>query len=110
MKPLMDAHTLELLEFAKVRELLAAYAACSLGKELAVSTEPASDLAAIRAEHALVSEMVEVLGQGQAPPFAGLADVRLVTRRAAIGAMLSAEQLLEVAGTLACTGHMYRFR
>ena len=31
----MDAHTLELLEFHKVRELLAGYAACSLGKELA---------------------------------------------------------------------------
>src|SRR5437870_3636859 len=31
----MDAHTLELLEFGKVRDLLAGYAACSLGKELA---------------------------------------------------------------------------
>ena len=32
---LMDAHTLELLEFNKVRELLAGYAASSLGKDLA---------------------------------------------------------------------------
>ncbi len=50
------------------------------------------------------------LGTGQSPPFAGLHDVRLLARRAAIGAMLTPEQLLETAGTLACTGHMYRFR
>ena len=30
----MDAHTLELLEFNKVRELVAGYAACALGKDV----------------------------------------------------------------------------
>ena len=33
----MDSHTLELLEFAKIREQLAGYAASSLGKELALA-------------------------------------------------------------------------
>src|SRR5438552_3284100 len=41
----MDAHTLELLEFGKVRELLAGYTACSLGKELALQVEPCTDMA-----------------------------------------------------------------
>src|SRR5207253_8063636 len=59
---------------------------------------------------ALVSEMADALGQGQSPPFGGLHDVRLLARRAAIGAMLAAEQLLEVAETLNCTGNMYRYR
>src|SRR5260370_4110586 len=106
----MDAHTLDLLEFPKVRELVAGYAFCSLGKDLALQAEPGTHADAIRAELALVSEIVELLGQCQTPPFAGLADVRLLARRAAIGAMLSAEQLLEVAAALTCTGHMYRFR
>jgi len=106
----MDAHTLELLEFSKVRELAAVYAASSLGKDIARQAEPSTNADAIRAELALVSEMVDVLGEGQGPPFAGLHDVRLLARRAAIGAMLSADQLLEAAGTLACTGHMYRYR
>jgi DNA mismatch repair protein MutS2 len=106
----MDAHTLELLEFGKVRELLAGYAACSLGKELARQVEPATDADAIRAELALVTEMTEALGQGQTPPFGGLHDVRLLVRRAAIGSMLTAEQLLEVADTLTCTGNMFRYR
>jgi DNA mismatch repair protein MutS2 len=106
----MDAHTLELLEFGKVRELLAGYAACSLGKELARQLEPSRDVEQIRAELALVTEMTEALGQGQAPPFGGLHDVRLLIRRAAIGSMLTAEQLLEVADTLTCTGNIYRYR
>ena len=36
--PLMDAHTLGLLQFDTVRELLAGYAASSLGRELARGT------------------------------------------------------------------------
>src|SRR5438270_690947 len=73
----MDPHTLALLEFDKVRELLAAYAACSLGKELARAIEPSTDLEWIDAELTLVSEMVDALGGGQPPPFGGLHDVRL---------------------------------
>jgi DNA mismatch repair protein MutS2 len=106
----MDQHTIELLEFGKVRDLLGSYAATSLGRELAQQVEPMTDAEAIRAELALVSEMVNALGEGQAPPFAGLRDVRLLVRRAAIGAMLTAEELLEVADALLCTGHMYRYR
>src|SRR5436190_22582874 len=106
----MDAHTLELLEFHKIRVLAASYAYSTLGKDLALLAEPSTNADAIRAELELVSEMVEVLGQGQSPPFAGLKDVRMLARRAAIGAMLTAEQLLDVAGTLTCTGQMYRFR
>src|SRR5262245_3765627 len=106
----MDAHTLALLEFDKVRELLAGYAACSLGKELARQIEPSTDIDWINTELTLVSEMVDALGLGQPPPFGGLHDVRLSVRRAAIGAALTAEQLLEIADTLNCTGAMYRYR
>jgi DNA mismatch repair protein MutS2 len=107
---MMDPHTLELLEFDKVRELLAGYAACSLGKELARQIEPGTDPEPIRAELALVTEMVLALAQGHAPPLGGLHDVRLLARRAAIGSMLTAEQLLEVAETLTCTGNVFRYR
>jgi len=108
--PLMDAHTLELLQFDKVRELLAGYAASSLGRDLAQELEPNADIAAVRRELAFVTEMAEALGLSQAPPFTGVHDVRLVVRRAAIGTMLTAEQLLEVGETLGVTGAMYRYR
>jgi DNA mismatch repair protein MutS2 len=106
----MDQHTLDLLEFNKVRELVAGYAACSLGKDLARQAEPGTDLERIRGQLALVTEMVLALSLGQSPPLGGLHDVRLTARRAAIGAMLTAEQLLEIADTLTCTGNIYRYR
>lgn len=109
-EPIMDAHTLELLEFEKVRTMLAGYAASSMGKELALQIEPSADMEKIRGDLALVSEMVNALGLGQSPPFGGFHDVRLTIRRAVIGAMLTAEQLLEIAETLNCTGAMYRYR
>jgi DNA mismatch repair protein MutS2 len=107
---MVDAHTLDLLEFDKVRALVAHYGACSLGKELASQLEPGTDAQKIRAELRLVTEMIDAIGLGQAPPFGGLHDVRLVVRRAAIGALLTAEQLLEIAETLTCAGNMYRYR
>lgn len=107
---IMDAHTLGLLQFDKVRELLAGYAASSLGRELALRVEPSTDIETIRRDLGLVTEMVTALGLGQAPPFSGLHDVRLLARRAAIGTMLTADQLLQVGETLGCTGAIYRFR
>src|SRR5262249_58395021 len=98
----MDPHTLDLLEFDKVREVLSGYAASSLGKELARRLGPSTEAEKIRKDLALVSEMTTALGLGQAPPFGGLHDVRLLVRRAGIGSMLTAEQLLEVSDTLAC--------
>ncbi len=106
----MDAHTLELLEFNKVRDLVTGYCSSALGKELAGQAEPWTDAGVIGKELALVTEMAEVLAEGQSPPLGGLHDVRLLARRAAIGAMLSVEQLLEVAQTLNCTGNIYRYR
>jgi DNA mismatch repair protein MutS2 len=107
---LMDPHTLELLQFDTIRELVAGYAASTLGRDLARQIEPLPDIDAIRQELTLVSEMTTALGLGQSPPFSGLHDVRLLARRAAIGTMLTAEQLLQVGDTLACTGAIYRYR
>ena len=106
----MDAHTLDLLGFDKLRELLAGYTASSLGGDLARQIEPSTDVAVVRKEISLVTEMVTALGLNQPPPFSGLHDVRLIARRAAIGTMLTAEQLIEVAEALNCTGAMYRYR
>src|SRR6266446_1482452 len=106
----MNTHTLELLEFDKVRRILAGYAASALGKELAGQIDPSVDLNAINAEQNLVTEAVWALEMDQAPPLGGLRDVRMLARRAAIGSMLTAEQLLEVAATLGATGDIYRYR
>jgi DNA mismatch repair protein MutS2 len=93
----MDTHTLELLEFDKIRALVAARAACSLGKERARAMEPSRDPGEIRSRQALTSEMAEALTSGLTPPFGGLHDIRPHVRRAQIDATLTAEELAETA-------------
>ncbi len=105
----MDAHTLSLLEFGRIRELIAGYAACSLGKERARALSPERTLEAIRHQQALTTEMTEALASGLAPPLGGLRDVRAEVRRAAVGAALTAEELAEIASVLRSLGEMGRW-
>jgi DNA mismatch repair protein MutS2 len=106
----MDAHSLELLQFEAICEAVAGQTSSSLGRDLAKALVPSSEPARIRGELQYVSEMLAVLDQGPPPPFSGLHDVRLVIRRAMIGTMLNAVELLDVAETLTCTGAIYRFK
>jgi DNA mismatch repair protein MutS2 len=96
----MDAHTLELLEFDKIRSLVAGFAACSLGKEAAARMEPSIDIDEIRDRQALTTEMADALSAGLFPPFGGLHDIRPHVRRAQIGSSLNAEELAETCETL----------
>src|SRR3954447_26418671 len=105
----MDTHTLELLEFEKIRRLVAARGACSLGKDRARRMEPSRDIGEIRARQALTTEMTEALNPGLTPPFGGLHDIRSQVRRAQIGAMLDAEELAEVVETLHAIGDLDRW-
>ncbi len=84
----MDAHTLELLEFDKVRGFVASRAACSLGKDTALRMEPTSDPGEVRTRQALTTEMADALSSGLHPPFGGLHDIRPLVRRAHTGASL----------------------
>jgi DNA mismatch repair protein MutS2 len=105
----MDTHTLELLEFDKIRALVAARAACSLGKDAARRMEPSLDAGEIRQRQALTTEMVEALSSGLAPSFGGLHDIRPQVRRAQTGAMLDPEELAEAAETLRAIGNLDRW-
>ena len=96
----MDTHTLELLEFDKVRALVAAQAACSLGKEEALRMEPSLDPGEIRGRQALTTEMADALASGLTPPFGGLHDIRPLVRRAQVGGSLDPEELSGVVETL----------
>ena len=89
----MDAHTLELLEFAKIRAMVAARAACSLGQAAALRVEPSVDLGEIHHRQSLVTEMVEALGTGLKPPLGGVHDIGPQVRRAQTGAVLAAGEL-----------------
>ena len=89
----MDRHTLDLLEFDKIRALIAARAACSLGKEAAGALEPIIEVAEIHDRQVKTTEMVEAIRSGLSPPLGGLHDIRHHVRRAQTGAMLEPEEL-----------------
>ncbi len=102
----MDTHTLELLEFDKIRALVAARAACTLGKEAARRMGPSRDPGEVRERQALTTEMAEALSAGLTPPFGGLHDIRANVRRAQISATLTAEELAETVETLRAAGNL----
>jgi DNA mismatch repair protein MutS2 len=89
----MDEHTLQLLEFDKVREIVAGYAPSPLGRERVRQLAPKTDRAAILNDLRLVSEMVNAIALGRAPGFGDLVEVRPHVRRARAEAMLSGEDL-----------------
>lgn len=105
----MDKHTLELLEFDKIRALVAARAACSLGKDAARRMEPSVSPGEVRESQALTSEMAEALSSGLSPPFGGLHDIRPQVRRAKIDATLTPEELAETVETLRAIGNLDRW-
>ena len=105
----MDTHTLGLLEFDKVRALVASRAACSLGKDAAGRMEPSRDPGEVRDRQALTTEMTEALISGLTPPFGGLHDIRANVRRAQINATLTAEELAESVETLRAIGNLDRW-
>src|SRR3954468_14995128 len=96
----MDTHTLELLDFDKVRAIVAAQAACSLGKEAALRMEPSLDPGEIRDRQLQTTEMADALTSGLTPPFGGLHDIRPIVRRAQVGGLLDPEELAGVVESL----------
>jgi DNA mismatch repair protein MutS2 len=102
----MDAHTLDLLDFEKVRAMVAARAACSLGKQAASRLEPSVEVGEIHSRLALTTEMAEALSAGLHPPFGGLHDIRVLARRAQVGATLEAEELAQTVETLRAIGNL----
>ncbi|MDW8223677.1 MAG: DNA strand exchange inhibitor protein [Gemmatales bacterium] len=106
----MDAHTLQVLEFPKIRAILASYTQSALGRLLAEQLEPQREAAEVSRQLALTEEARRAWAEGLSLSLSGLRDVRLLVRRAYIGSMLSAEELLQVRETAWCLSGIYRWR
>jgi DNA mismatch repair protein MutS2 len=102
----MDRHALDLLDFDKIRQLVAGRAACALGKTEAQRIEPLTDASRIHHQQALTTEMVEAILAGLKPSFGGLHDIRPQVRRAEVGSLLDAEELAQVGETLRAISYL----
>ena len=95
----MDKHFLA-LELDKVLEKLAEYTACPDARELALSTQPQTDLDLARALMNQTRDAHMLLARFGGPAFGGLKNVNNALRRAQAGSVLTMRELLDVASVL----------
>ena len=99
----MDAHTLERLEFDRIRHLLAGYVNCALGRRMALKLKPATQVELIERWLAQFREMTEASATIGLPPFGGVHDISEAVRAAVPPHCLEPEEFAVVAETLDAT-------
>jgi DNA mismatch repair protein MutS2 len=98
--PAMDPKSLETLEFPKILDRLAGYAAFSASKALARRLSPSTELDEIRQWQAETREAGHLLSLHPGLTIGGAHDVRSQARAASRGAVLEAGDLLQIKSTL----------
>jgi DNA mismatch repair protein MutS2 len=96
----MDEKTLQILEYPKILERLAAYAAFPASAEKARRLRPTSDLEAARLRQCETREAVQLLATHPDLTIGGARDVRAQVDLAAHGAVLTPGELLDIKATL----------
>ena len=96
----MQERNLRVLEFGKIRDMLAAHAVTDPGRAACLSLEPSGDFETVRALQAQTEEADTVLAYSGGNPMAYFKDVREYLKLASVGATLSAKALLDVAEAL----------
>jgi len=95
----MDTESFKVLEYGKITNWLAAFAASVQGKERCRSVVPSGDYDEVVRLHQETAEAVQIL-QMQAPPFGGVYDLRDILKTAARGSILEIDELRSVMSTM----------
>ena len=95
----MDTESFKVLEYGKIANWLAAFAASVQGKERCRSVVPSGDYDEVVRLHQETAEAVQIL-QVQAPPFGGVYDLRDILKAAARGSILEIDELRSVMSTM----------
>ena len=95
----MDTESFKVLEYGKITNWLAAFAATMQGKERCRSVVPSGDYDEVARLHQETAEAVQIL-QVQAPPFGGVYDLRDILKTAARGSILEIDELRSVMSTM----------
>ncbi|HCS39106.1 MAG TPA: endonuclease MutS2 [Anaerolineaceae bacterium] len=104
----MDEKTLKTLEFHKVIEKLAGFAAFSASAELARSLRPAASLAEALERQAKTTEARRLLSIKLDMSVGGAHDIRPLAEMARRGGVLTESDLLSVSGTLISARSLHR--
>jgi DNA mismatch repair protein MutS2 len=96
----LQERTLRVLEYDKVIRRLAEKATSSLGYNLAMKVSPETDMGSITLLLKETSEARRILSSGERLPMGGIHDIYDLVSMAAIGRVLSAEDLFAIGTTL----------
>ena len=106
----MDEHTLKVLEFDKVREMLSKHCLSEMGKELALSIFPTKDKEIAEKEIRQTTELKEMLTFEETFPLSSMQDIRHSLRKAgAEGTYLDPRELLSLAEILTTSKSLIEF-
>jgi DNA mismatch repair protein MutS2 len=104
----MDHKSLELIEFPRVRELVAGYASFEAGRDLVLQVQPLTEAGAIRLLLDQVAEGRRLLQEDTSFNLGSITDVRHAVAAAVVGKVLEPLTLLEVERTLAAVRQIRR--
>jgi DNA mismatch repair protein MutS2 len=105
----MDNKSLEMLEFPRIREILAGYTSFSAGRELAGALCPLQDYDLIAQMLRQSKEARQLLAYESGFSIGGVLDVRDKVKIAALEGILDAVSLVEVQQTLAALHELRRY-
>lgn len=105
----MDTKALHKLEFDKIVDLLAEQAASSPGKEQCRRLVPSTNRFEIERLQRETAEAYTFLVTRGQPPFGGLRDIRNSVGCTEVGAVLTMEELLNIAGILYTSGQLKEY-
>lgn len=105
----MNEKSLRVLEWPKVRQLVAERASFSLSRELINELLPKTDVQEVVRDLSLTSEGVRLLWKHGDAPFGGASDIRGAVGRARLGGVLDPQQLLAVADFLYCVAQLRKY-
>ncbi|MFC1941815.1 endonuclease MutS2 [Chloroflexota bacterium] len=97
----MDEKSLEMLEFPKIREILAGFTSFSVSRELAIALSPLTDFEQISLLLSQTAEARQLLGLDPNFSVGGVLDICEAARMATLDHILEPQVLLDIQQTLA---------
>lgn len=105
----MDDKSLEMLEFPRIREILAGFTAFSVSRELAMALKPRHDYEQISLWLRQTAEARELLELDKGFSIGGVLDIREMVKMAALQSVLEPQSLREIQQTLAALHELRRY-
>lgn len=106
----MNQKAIYILEFEKIREMLADCAHTEGAKELALHLQPSSDIVKVQKMQQRTTDAKKLVGLKGQPSFGTIKDIRPSIERAEKDAMLSMRELLDCAAVLRCARTLTDYR